>query len=129
MDRPCAANAACWLLATLPLFLATSAASPEEPAMYCDGPRVLLFWPVDGAPRTVHQVKRNTAYVKSSLGDNCVAVFLAHYKGDGGQFGQDWYSENVVGNISGPGQAMGVRCWLERGTWLPGGLMLGTCSS
>lgn len=75
----------------------------SDVAKYYDSPRLLLFWPVDGSYRTVKQVKKNLDYVKSTLGAGCCDVFLAHYKGDAKLFGEEWYRQNVVGNLSGTG--------------------------
>ncbi|OLP78858.1 hypothetical protein AK812_SmicGene40922 [Symbiodinium microadriaticum] len=65
--------------------------------------RLLLFWPVDNSKRTVTQVKKNVHYIRSSLGDDCCHVMLAHYKGKPDDWGSQWYKDNVAGSYVGPG--------------------------
>ncbi|CAE7486268.1 unnamed protein product [Symbiodinium pilosum] len=78
--------------------LSTNASAPAAPAR-----RLLLFWPVDNAKRTVAQVKKNVQYIRSVLGDDCCHVMLAHYKGNPIDWGSQWYRDNVKQSYTGPG--------------------------
>lgn len=46
--------------------------------------RVLLFWAVGSAPRTMDVVKHSVAKMRKSAGEDCCDVFLAHYDGPKG---------------------------------------------
>lgn len=46
--------------------------------------RVLLFWAVGSAPRTMDVVKRSVAQMRKSAGSDCCDVLLAHYDGTKG---------------------------------------------
>lgn len=76
-------------------------AVPDESLAVNNKSRVLLFWAVGSAPRTMDVVRRGVAKMRKTAGEDCCDLFLAHYDGAQGlsrwrDADPTWYQTEVA---------------------------------